>query len=74
MNSDYVLSEDFETIHALFRDDFFKVYQVYSYIILWMHYKVDDPNLSNQKNYETYFSSYSKAERYCDLDLFIGIK
>lgn len=69
MNSDYVLSEDFETIQALFRDDLFKVYQVYSYIILWMHYKVEDPHLSNKKNYETYFSSYSKTERYLNFTL-----
>lgn len=64
MNSNCVLSDDFETLQALFHNDLFKVYQVYSYIILWMHYKVDDPHLSNKKDYETYFSSYSKPERY----------
>ena len=29
-----------------------------------MHYKVDDPYLSDKKDYDTFFSSYTKYERY----------
>ena len=66
INSTFVVSssqDGCEGFACLFGREIQKAYQVFSYLILWIHWKVLDPFFNDERYFETYFFSYSKSER-----------
>ena len=67
LNSTFVLStpeDDPDGVESLFDGDIAKAYDVFSYLLLWIHWKVQDPLYNDERYFRTYFNDYSKSDRY----------
>jgi hypothetical protein len=66
LNSTFVLNapaDDPDGVEALFDGDVAKAYDVFSYLMLWIHWKVQDPFYSDERYFRTYFNDYSRSDR-----------